>query len=74
MFAAASVGAMGEVVKIDLMPLASYKLLHPRAKLQNEHAEALSRWATTERLQNLKDLRKKAQFNNELRDLGRTTY
>lgn len=48
-YAGATLGSMAEVVGRGLMPLASYKALHPQSRLSDEEAKQFSDWAQTER-------------------------
>jgi hypothetical protein len=48
-YAIATLGSMGEVVQRDLMPLASYRALHPEARLSKREAEMFSDWARAEK-------------------------
>ncbi len=48
-FAAATVGAMGEAARRGLMPLVSYKALHPQARLSDEEIKVFYEWSQAQR-------------------------
>lgn len=56
-YAAATLGAMGNVVKKGLMPLACYIPLHPQARLSNDEIKVFYEWTQTERQRLLNTLR-----------------
>jgi hypothetical protein len=56
-FAAATLGSMGDAVKKGVMPPASYRSLHPEARLTDEEVKEFSEWAQSERTRMLEELK-----------------